>query len=52
MRKYNFNEDCPVFDGLFDYCRRGCVCVVLVLLLWLWWWWCVCLMGYLTTAGV
>jgi acetoin utilization deacetylase AcuC-like enzyme len=21
MRRYNFNEDCPVFDGLFDYCR-------------------------------
>lgn len=21
MGKHNFNEDCPVFDGLFDYCR-------------------------------
>ena len=19
--KYNFNDDCPVFDGMFDYCR-------------------------------
>lgn len=21
MREHNFNEDCPVFDGLFDFCR-------------------------------
>lgn len=21
MGKHNFNEDCPVFDGLFEYCR-------------------------------
>lgn len=23
MGKHNFNDDCPVFDGLFEYCRRG-----------------------------
>eukprot|EP00879_Flechtneria_rotunda_P029411 GHRR01031814.1.p1 GENE.GHRR01031814.1~~GHRR01031814.1.p1 ORF type:complete len:398 (+),score=95.05 GHRR01031814.1:808-2001(+) len=21
MNRHNFNEDCPVFDGLFEYCR-------------------------------
>ncbi|WIA14112.1 hypothetical protein OEZ85_002657 [Tetradesmus obliquus] len=21
MQRHNFNEDCPVFDGLFEYCR-------------------------------
>jgi histone deacetylase 1/2 len=21
MREHNFNDDCPVFDGLFDFCR-------------------------------
>jgi histone deacetylase 1/2 len=21
MREHNFNEDCPVFGGLFDFCR-------------------------------
>jgi hypothetical protein len=19
--KFNFNDDCPVFDGMFEYCR-------------------------------
>lgn len=29
MGRHNFNEDCPVFDGLFEYCRsvRTCVCL-------------------------
>ena len=22
MRKFNVGEDCPAFDGLFDFCRR------------------------------
>jgi hypothetical protein len=22
-RKFNVGEDCPAFDGLFDYCRVG-----------------------------
>jgi acetoin utilization deacetylase AcuC-like enzyme len=24
MQRHNFNEDCPVFDGLFEYCRWVC----------------------------
>jgi histone deacetylase 1/2 len=21
LARFNFNDDCPVFDGMFDYCR-------------------------------
>jgi hypothetical protein len=25
LARFNFNDDCPVFDGMFDYCRWGFV---------------------------
>lgn len=30
MGKHNFNDDCPVFDGLFEYCRQVASAVVLL----------------------
>jgi len=27
MSQYNFNDDCPVFEGLFDFCRYALQCI-------------------------